>query len=438
MNQTIQFEESTLSHARGIMEQARTIFRVRAAYMMPVLTRAGLVWAPVGTAGVSKGNRLFFDPRCAVKFATAEGVETIAGVLAHECLHITLKHMLRRGNRDARRWNIAADLYINGLLVSAGWELPSCGVFPETGSKKYPATKFNGAGGELTIPAGLTAEEIYDLLPSDAQRSEPQESGPCDGECGSGSGGEEMEGEPQEGDTDAHGGKIEDVTESEIEAARDAVARKVAESAAKEAGTLAGALSVWAGKRIAPPVASWSAILRRKGSAVIQRAGGSRKTYRRPHRRAACMGSHPRNPIRASYERTTARVWYAVDTSGSMSQEDHAHAVGNLLAVAGAAGDVYVLACDSQVQGEPIKLPKSRTQALALVEKMLKGGGGTDFRPIFAQAEAATGKERPDLVVVATDGYGPAPESASVPTVWLCTPGGRAPAVWGETIKIEK
>lgn len=445
------FAPDLLAEAREIMSEARIIFRVRGAYIAPILVKAGCVWAPCGTAGVNAGNRLFFDPRCAIKFARAEGVEVIAGVLAHECLHIMLKDVHHRGDRCPRRWNIACDLRINGMLVAAGWELPSCGIFPDTGSAKYPATTFTGADGsqvKITHDPKMSAAEIYDLLPEDPtatdENGEPRKSDgepqPCSGECGEGAGGEKMEGEPETGSTDAHGSEISEVTDSEMESARDACAREIAkDSAGKKPGSLSGSLSVWADGRLAPPVTSWFAILRRETGAVVRRAAGGRKTYRRPHRRQACMGSHPRNPIRATYESEKARVWYAVDTSGSMGPENHAHAVGNLLAVAGAAAEVYVLACDTKIQGEPVKLPRSRSAALAMVRDMLTGGGGTNFVPIFEKAESAKGKTRPDLVIVATDGGGPAPSKApSVPTIWLITPGCKAPVSWGKEINIPR
>jgi hypothetical protein len=46
-------------------------------------------------------------------------------------------------------------------------------------------------------------------------------------------------------------------------------------------------------------------------------------------------------------------------------------------------------------------------------------GGGTDFRPIFEKVEALR-EDRPDMLIVFTDGMGTYPESApSIPLFWL-------------------
>jgi len=70
-------------------------------------------------------------------------------VLAHEVLHCLFGHMDRRQERDPRRWNIAADLAVNGALVEFGFE---------------------AAEGALLAAwtTGLTVEEIYEGLPSHA------------------------------------------------------------------------------------------------------------------------------------------------------------------------------------------------------------------------------------------------------------------------------
>ncbi len=48
------------------------------------------------------------------------------GLLAHEVLHAALLHVVRRGSRDSLLWNIAADIVVNGIILSqTGFELPA-------------------------------------------------------------------------------------------------------------------------------------------------------------------------------------------------------------------------------------------------------------------------------------------------------------------------
>lgn len=75
-------------------------------------------------------------------------------VMAHELLHVGLRHLERRQGRDAFLWNVACDFVINGWLVSM-----HVGAVP--------------AGGLLYDPALVdeSAEAIYDRLARDLRRS---------------------------------------------------------------------------------------------------------------------------------------------------------------------------------------------------------------------------------------------------------------------------
>jgi len=49
-------------------------------------------------------------------------------IVAHEVAHVALRHPSRVGLRNPVRWNIAADIVVNGMLVDQGLKLPSDGV----------------------------------------------------------------------------------------------------------------------------------------------------------------------------------------------------------------------------------------------------------------------------------------------------------------------
>ena len=91
------------------------------------------------TDGVSLGyNPAFIDEL---------HLDQVKGLLAHEVMHCACAHNTRRGNRDGKRWNIAADYAINPLLNEAGFALPP-GVLFDFSYK------------------GKSADEIYTLLPA--------------------------------------------------------------------------------------------------------------------------------------------------------------------------------------------------------------------------------------------------------------------------------
>ena len=86
------------------------------------------------------GRAVWFNP----EWCEAHGVEKTMGVIAHEVLHVVNRHHLRRGERDAELWNVAADLLINRLLEDDKYVLPPDGLFDR--DRRY---------------AGLSTETIY-------------------------------------------------------------------------------------------------------------------------------------------------------------------------------------------------------------------------------------------------------------------------------------
>jgi predicted metal-dependent peptidase len=74
-------------------------------------------------------------------------------VMAHELLHVGLRHQARRQGRDPYLWNVACDYVVNGWLVEMG-----VGELPQFGALHDPALK------------GMSAENIYDLIVTDMRR----------------------------------------------------------------------------------------------------------------------------------------------------------------------------------------------------------------------------------------------------------------------------
>ena len=432
---TNSIDPETLLKARNALALARASFRGRAPYWYSALTKLILHWVPgFGTFGVTARGQLLIDPVTLVKWSEQWGTETIAGVLAHEVLHVLLQHTLRVGDRNPRRWNIAADLYINGMLSDVGWKLPEVGVFPK---------QFKDRNGR-TFPHGLTADEYYELLDGatnqaggDASQEGNGQSGPCSGSCGTGAGGERLEGEPEPGDVDEDGEPIGSRSAEELRGVVDQAARETAEAAAKGVGSIPGDLRRWAEQALLPPKVEWFDKLRAAGSHVLNKAGRGRRTYSRPNRRQACMGAHPRTPVLASKLSSECDVWFAIDTSGSMGLHTELLRAASELdgILSRRAGRISVLACDAAVQGKPMHVKSIRE-----VLPMLTGGGGTDFRPIFEELESTPVKQRPKLIVIATDGCGPAPVSppAGVGVIWLLLGSYRQrPCSWGEFIEVD-
>lgn len=64
----------------------------------------------------------------------------------------------------------------------------------------------------------------------------------------------------------------------------------------------------------------------------------------------------------------------------------------------------------------------------------IRGGGGTDFRPVFAEMEEGA----PEVLILLAGGYGPAPiAEPDHPVLWALTNTGARPIDWGTPMKAD-
>jgi predicted metal-dependent peptidase len=103
----------------------------------------------MGTDGVY----LLVNPQWVAKWTFDE----VTGVCVHEAWHVAMKHHLRRGDREFRRWNKACDFAIDQFIIGAngkskGYALPDGGHFE---------SRF----------MGMSAEKIYDILAEDDRKA---------------------------------------------------------------------------------------------------------------------------------------------------------------------------------------------------------------------------------------------------------------------------
>ena len=189
----------------------------------------------------------------------------LAGLIAHEVMHPALQHHTRRGDRDVRLWNEAADYAINPILVDASLRLPE-------GVLLNPEFK------------GMTAEQIYEALrPSvhddtaggeDDQQEDSASGGGSTEERDVGSGiGDDHSQDPKDDTTradsdDPHGGiadlpgAVFDAPDPDVQEAEWQVALKQAAQVAQMMGTLPGGIAL-AIEQVNTPQLDWRAILRR-------------------------------------------------------------------------------------------------------------------------------------------------------------------------------
>jgi predicted metal-dependent peptidase len=139
--------------------------------------------------------------------------------------------------------------------------------------------------------------------------------------------------------------------------------------------------------------------------------------------------SHNSNFFLPSLTGESIKIAIAVDTSGSVSDEDLKNALSEIYGIFKTYNkvDLFLISCDAQV-GNAQKIENEED----LFDFDFIGGGGTDFRPVFDLVEEDGDYK---AIIFFTDGAGSYPEDSSVPTIWLMTDDIIAP--FGKTVKYE-
>lgn len=339
------------------------------------------------------GKRMFYNP----DFTLSLSDEEIKGVLIHEVLHLALQHHTRRGHREPKLFNIAADLALNPIVLDAKFALPKGCLVP--GQEPF-----------AELPSGLSAEEYYSMLPEHMEKKGMKADdffggGPDPGGCG--------------GVLDASKSEAERL-ESEREW-KQAVAE--AAEAAKTRGKLPGALAKFAEDAVRSK-RCYREVLRR----FVTSFAKADHTWMVPNRRFAHRGLF----LPSLRSESLGLLAVNVDTSGSVWNCMDRFAGEIQAIVEPYACELAVSYSDTRIQGEETWSPGDGPFRLKPV-----GGGGTDHHCVFEWLAAMP--DRPACLICLTDGYTSTPASPpDVPVLWVVV-GNPRPTVltWGEIIHMD-
>jgi len=315
---------------------------------------------------------------------TIDQEETV-GVMAHEVLHIILKHPLRRGNRDPLLWNIATDFAINQILIDAGFKLPE-------GALIDPQYK------------GLTAEAIYDRLPEDAKEKY----------------GNAVIGEVKDAKKD-DGSDMSQAEVKQMEADIDAKIMMAA-TGAKAVGKMPAFVKDLIEEMERSQV-DWRNVMRRF-------VGGDQPddySFRRLHKKMY----HMNGMISPTIEKIGAGdVVIGIDTSLSVCKRELSFFLGEINAISEdlKPRSITVITCDARVQ--TVKRYE-QGEEIQMIE--IGGRGGTEVKPVFDYIEK---HQLPvdNMVYLSDMEIFDYPENPPhYPTLWVSSSMRSDPAPWGET-----
>lgn len=352
------------------------------------------------------GNTVFYGP------AFDElSLEEQTGWVAHEVLHIALRHAPRQvelqqrlGDVDAQLFNLCADAIVNSALSHLGWlRLPARALKLEDLLQRVL--------GETAAPERALlewdVERLYRAL--DDRRpggSGQRRDGPKSARVRTLAAGTARDLFPAVGDAQK--------AEGEAEAAREWSERLLRAHAGDGQHSMLRVLLADL-PRVRTP---WEQVLRTQLARALSQQPGL--SWSRPTRsyianqgRAGPGRRLPWEPGRTS-SHAVPRVVLVVDNSGSIDDELLRRFATELQALTRRLEAALVrVVGDDQVREVRHFEPGRAT----LDDLAIAGGGGTDFTPLLEEAA----KHDPDLIVVLTDLDGPARFRPRCPVLWAVT-----------------
>jgi len=369
---------------------------IHAPFYGSVGAELDLVIDPACDTAWTNGKAIGFNP----DFALDLPGDNLTGVVAHEILHVAMRHNYRRGDRDRELWNVACDYAINGVLVRDGFVLPDGALLDD---------RF----------ANLSAEQIYAQLVDDEQQGDDQSGGdqqqPDDQPQQSGQGSQDN----QQGDTqDNQGGGSQpgDVRDAPEDAPTEDDWRTKIVGHAKLAKNLhavygqsdSDAADIAAGDAKKASV-NWRDVLQQ----FLTRTAQDDYSWSRPNRRHLSGDLHMPSLVSDG----AGVIAIAIDTSGSVDENQLRRFLGEVQGVVDQIRPerVLVWTVDTKVRGGTQTFERGDT-----IDPRIQGGGGTRFEPAFEAL--ADSHEDVACLIYFTDGMARMPETApTVPVLWAIT-----------------
>jgi len=327
----------------------------------------------------TNGKRVKLNPKFVEKLTDEE----LKFLVAHECFHPMLEHNFRRGARQPRRWNMAADYVINKLLTDEG-----IGKMPKKGL--YDPNIYAAGGG--------TSEGIYDILP------EQDEDAGIDGlldNC-----------EDGEASTPAEQAQL---------AAEWKVKLAQAAQAAKMAGKLSANMRRLVDEVLQPKV-DWRSVLYQ----FLVKCKNDERSFARFNRRFLSQGMY----LPSVSGEAMGEIVFAVDCSGSIDE----HTINQFAAEINRVKQDLMPACMHVIYFDSEVTRVDSYNQYDDLEITPQGGGGTDYEPVFKEIEKRG--ITPVAIVFLTDlccsSFGEPPDA---PVLWVTTERGEAP--FGEVVDIK-
>jgi len=368
-----QIDSTTLHKAAERMGNSRARLLLQQPFYGVLLSMVDFIPEAAIPTMATDGAKVYYNPRFVMEELTDDEV---FGVILHEISHCIYLHCTqkRRLNREQHRWNVACDYAINLEIKDMGYALPQ---------KVLLEHKFRD----------MNAEQIFDALPEDVSNLQTM---------------------------DVH---IENGDESSWDDMEDKIitAWEMTKNH-KGKGDVPGGIKRWIDKLRKSRV-RWERIFHRY---VGQALAKDDYSFTRCNKRFLGQGMYL--PDMRSH--IIGNVVIAIDTSGSIGRNCLEQFAAEIAKISYLVNEITAMSCDARVH-EVVKVRKFEN---FLNKLQMKGGGGTDFRPVFEKVTEM--KMQPELLIYLTDAYGSFPEKQPhYPVLWCVTAeDGMSWIPWGQKV----
>lgn len=332
------------------------------------------------STAATDGENIFINP----DFVRSLPKLQVDGLLLHEVLHAALLHVFRRGVREPLRWNIAADIVVNGMIAQEqGFELPPGGI-------RHPELEH------------LSVEEIYELVlvkKIDCSICEQDLLDKSPSDC--------------EGDSLSAANGNDDSLSQKHKAAMEAHWKNAMQQA----------ITVVRSSNNQGNIPAW--MQRELGALKQAQLDWRSYLWRYLVRTPTDFTGFDRRFIGQklyleALEGESVQVFVAVDTSGSVGDRELQMFLGE---VAGILSAYPHLECELYYADAEAYGPYSLETSSKIPKPV--GGGGTSFVPFFEKVGINKDWHSNGVCVYLTDGYGTFPSAPPpLPVLWVVTPGG--------------
>ena len=303
-------------------------------------------------------------------FLEACDIEEIEFALANAAMHYALAHQSRGGRRQDRLWQLATDYAVNSMLVK---------------NNLHPPDRIN----YQSRFDGMYAEEIYAILESEINEKEYIE--------------EEQQSEKLLQDKTGETEFLEQLLQKAI--AQDELPKDL--------------------DRFFPQIKTSKIDWRSALYQYVHRHAKEDYRFFPPNKRYIHQGF-----ALPSLQSELLKIVVAIDTSGSIDETLLGQFFAEFEAIMQSFTnyEIDLIACDSKIQNHQTFYPGDS------LTYRTKGGGGTDFRPVFHFVD--THIDHPTLLLYFTDAQGTFPEfEPSFDTLWVLPKEEELP--FGERLVIE-